>query len=459
MDWRDKMRLADKHIHFMGIGGIGVSALAEMALVAGARVSGCDRAASDLTRKLERKGIRIFIGHDPSHVADADLLVHTSAVPDRHPERLAAGDRQERRGGFLARFMEGTVGLGVAGTHGKTTTTWLLAHLLIQAGLDPSVFIGGLVSDLPEGNYRIGLGPFAAELDESDGSFLLPRLKLAVVTNIESEHLGHYGDDASLFAAFDRFAAGVAADGVLVAGVDNPGAAALYRRHAGRKLSFGFAPEAEARADDIEFGGGISSFRLIFRKRDLGRFSLALPGRHNIENALAALGAALEMGVSADSARRSLPLAKGVARRLERLGGLAGAVLYSDYAHHPTEVAASIEALRQRHTGRILVVFQPHLFSRTRDYADAFGVALAKADAVLLADIYPAREDPIPGVTADLLVRSARRDNPRVAGPFPLSAIASEAERMAPDFEAVVMMGAGNIDEVARKLAEKGGRP
>ncbi len=450
------MRLSGKTIHFMGIGGIGVSALAEMAKAAGAVVTGCDRAASGVTRKLEARGIPVFTGHDPAHVAKADLLIFTSAVPPEHPERRAAGDRQEKRGRFLARFMEQRIGVGVSGTHGKTTTSWLLAHLLIAAGMDPSVFIGGMVPDLPDGNYRIGSGPFVAELDESDASFLLPKLDLAVVTNIESDHLSHYCNDASLFAAFDQFAAGVAGNGVLIAGIDNPGAAALFRRHRGRKLSCGLAPEAEVRAEDIERAGDGSAFSLRLRERDLGRFSLSLPGLHNVKNALAALAAALELGADVEAARRSLPLARGVERRLERLGMLAGAVLYSDYAHHPTEVAATIEALRQRHAGRILAVFQPHLFSRTRDYADAFGAALAAADAVLLADIYPAREEPIPGVTSGLLAAAARRDNPRVAGPVPLAALASEVERMAPGFEAVAMMGAGDIDGVARSLAGKG---
>ncbi|MDR1520330.1 MAG: UDP-N-acetylmuramate--L-alanine ligase [Planctomycetota bacterium] len=451
------MSLAGKNIHFMGIGGIGVSALADMALSAGARVSGCDQVESELTRRLRDRGIEVKIGHAPGHVARADILVHTSAVPPDHPERLAAGDRQEKRGRFLARFLQGRRSIGVSGTHGKTTSSWLLAHILIQAGLDPEVFVGGMVPDLPDGNHRRGAGPFVAELDESDESFLLPRLRMAVVTNVESDHLAHYGSDAALFAAFDHFADGVAEDGLLLAGADNPGSARLCRRHRGAKLSFGFSPGADLRAELAGPAGG-GRFRVFRSGRDLGEFSLPLPGRHNIQNALAALGAALELGVEAEAARRALARARGVGRRLERLGSLGGAAVYSDYAHHPTEAAASIAALRETRPGRLLVVFQPHLYSRTRDYADAFARILAQADALILADVYPAREEPIPGVSSSLILDGARRINADVAGPFPLETAAAVAAELAAGFATLVFMGAGDIDGAARKLLGEGGQ-
>lgn len=452
------MFLAGKRIHFMGIGGIGVSALAEMALAEGAVVSGCDRAANDRTRKLASRGIAVKIGHHPDHAIGIDCLVHTSAVPPDHPERMAAGDRQEKRGRFLARFLGARPSAGVAGTHGKTTTTWLLAHMLIQGNLDPAVFVGGVVPDLPEGNHRRGTGPFVAELDESDESFLLPRLKVAVVTNIESDHLGHYGSDAALFAAFDRFADNAEEDGVLVAGIDNPGAARLLNRSRGEKRSFGFSPEADIRGETGAAAGEGRRFRVFRFGRDLGEFVLPLLGRHNVHNALAAVAAAMEFGLDADAARRALASARGVERRLERLGAIDGAVLYSDYAHHPTEAAASIAALRESRAGRLLTVFQPHLYTRTRDYADAFGQALARSDALILADVYPAREAPIPGVSSRLILDAARRINPDASGPFPLEKAAAEAAARAGDFAAVVFMGAGDIGDAARRLAANGGK-
>lgn len=447
------MDLSGKKIHFMGIGGVGMSALAEMAKRSGAIVSGCDRAAGSATAKLERRGIPVAIGHDAAHAGDVDLLIYTSAVPADHPERLAAVGRQEKRGAFLARFMNETEAWGISGTHGKTTTTWLLSHILIEAGRDPTVFIGGMADGLPDGNFRLGSGPFIAELDESDASFLLPRLALAVITNIESDHLSHYHDDAALLRAFGAYAEGVADDGLLIAGVDKPFARDVYRNHRGRKLSFGINEPADISAIPVNTAPGEGMvFDVEYRGRGLGAFAIALPGLHNVENALAALGAALEMGVDVELARAALATASGVGRRLERLGTLSGAVLYSDYAHHPTEVAASIDALRRRHGGGIMVVFQPHLYTRTRDYADAFGMALARADRALIADIYPARELPIPGITADLLVARTRENGGRAEGPFALARIGERATQLADGYEAVVMMGAGDIDDAARKL-------
>ena len=451
------MQLVGKHIHFMGIGGIGVSALAEMAQAAGARVSGCDKADCGMTRRLAGKGIELLLGHDPRHVGDADLLVYSSAIPADHPERIAAGEKQEKRGRFLSRFMENRQAVGISGTHGKTTTSWLLGHILIHAGMDPQLFIGGVVPTLPEGNYRLGDGPFVAELDESDASFLEPSLTLAAITNIESDHLSHYRNDKALFNAFRQFAAGVEDSGLLVAGTDSPVSRELLLGHTGRKLSFGLEEPADVWAECLRHEDGMNRFRVVAGGADCGVFALPLPGRHNVQNALAALALAFELGVDVETARSALATACSVGRRLERLGTVQGAVLYSDYAHHPTEVAAAVAALKQCHCGPLLVVFQPHLYSRTRDYAAAFGKALAGADASLVVDVYPAREEPIPGVDSGLLVDAARKENGTVYGPTSLAAAVVEAERLAGDFEAVVFMGAGDIDAAARTLVAENG--
>ncbi|MCC8164872.1 MAG: UDP-N-acetylmuramate--L-alanine ligase [Planctomycetes bacterium] len=455
------MGLHGKKIHFMGIGGIGMSALARLAAREGATVSGCDREASDLTDRLITDGIPVLVGHAADHVADVDLLVHTSAVPSDHPE-LEAARETVRRGQLLADFMSGQTAWGVSGTHGKTTTSWLTARILIAAGWDPTVFIGGIVPELEYGNIRMGNGPFVAELDESDGSFLLPRLDVAIVTNIESDHLSYYGTDDALFAAFRTYAANLGPDSLLVASMDNAESRRLYVDHRGAKVSFGIADvTATFRAVDIADEPDRTRFRLLHGDRDLGQFSTLLPGRYNVLNCLAAAAAAITKGVPVDTVRQALAEAGGVDRRMERLGTVDGkpdgAVVYSDYAHHPTEVSAAIGAFRLRHNGPTLVVFQPHLYSRTRDYARDFAAALAGADDVLLVDIYPAREEPIPGVTSDL-IRGFLPDGAVAHGPVALDRVVEETRRLAAGREAVIMMGAGTIDAVARVLASGNGK-
>ncbi len=444
----------------MGIGGIGMSALARLSNHEGAIVSGCDRESSDVIARLITDGIPVDIGHAADHVADADLLVHTSAVPADHPE-VAAARKTIRRGRLLADFMNGRTAWGISGTHGKTTTSWLTARILIAARKDPTVFIGGIVPELRYGNVRIGTGPFVAELDESDGSFLLPRLDVAIVTNIESDHLSYYQNDDALVAAFKTFADNLAPDSLLVAGTDNPECRRLYDGHTGKKVSFAIDDSAATfRAVDIQYGRDETRFTILRQTSDGGcdslvNFSTILPGRYNVLNCLAAAAAALTEGIAVDTVRQALAEAGGVDRRMERLGTVdgvpGGAVVYSDYAHHPTEVAAAIGAFRSRHPGPTLVVFQPHLFSRTRDYAEAFATALAVADRVLLVDIYPAREKPIPGVTSGL-IRDFLPDSVPVDGPVALDRVADETRSLADGREAVLMMGAGTIDSVARDV-------
>ncbi|MDR0363052.1 MAG: UDP-N-acetylmuramate--L-alanine ligase [Planctomycetota bacterium] len=453
------MELAGERWHFMGVGGIGMSALAEMAALRGATVSGCDRESGRSTVSLAARGIDIRIGHDPAHAADADVLVYSSAIPADHPERLAMRGRQIGRGELLAAFMdEAEVKVGVAGTHGKTTTTWLLGQLLLGAGIDPTLYVGGVAPGLDRGNYRLGQGPFVSELDESDGSFLLPQLDVAAVANIEADHLSHYGDFSSVQAAFRRYADGVSDAGLLVAGLDDPGAAALFSDHSGRKLSFGLTRSADLHPVELVSGGGGSTFRAMLRGSELGVFHLPLHGIHNVKNALAALGTAIELGADVEALRGALAGATGVGRRLERLGFVGQAVLYSDYAHHPTEVAAAIQALRETTEGKILVAFQPHLFTRTRDNAEDFARALARADSVMLLEIYPAREDPIPGVDSLMIVERIRSfwETVDVSGPYTVDDITAAVRRKAAGFSVVVMMGAGDIDAAARRLAREG---
>ncbi len=446
------LSLAGQHLHFMGIGGIGMSALAELALTRGARVSGCDREESDNTRRLRRRGIEVMIGHDPRHAAGADLLVYSSAIAVDHPERLAAADRAMRRGIFLAQALSGLKTIGVCGTHGKTTTSWLIARLFLAAGRDPLILLGGVAREI-DGNFRPGKELAVVELDESDESFLEPQLAVAVITNVESDHLHHYGSFMRLRAAFQRFAAG-AADGALIASADDGEAAAIYAAHRGRKISFGLSAAAMVRGEDLGFRDGWQRFA-VEAEGERHCMDMRLPAAHNIRNALAAIAAARACQVEWPAIKEGLAACEGVERRMQRLADREGVAIYTDYAHHPTEIRASLAAARAWHRGRILVAYQPHLYSRTRDYAAEFGRALAEADEVVVCDIYPAREEPLPGVSAALIVDAIRAAGGKAVGPLGVAQIPAEIAARCRGFAAVVLMGAGDIGKAEHALLER----
>lgn len=440
-------------IHFMGIGGIGMSALAELAHARGAQVDGCDREESENTARLRKLGIGVQIGHDASHAETCDRFVFTPATPPDHPERGAAGARGLKRGAFLAELMQGTRAVGISGTHGKTTTTWIAASLLIECGMDPTVVLGGIAPRLG-GNLRIGgSGWVVTELDESDESFLLPTVEVAVITNIESDHMHHYGSYDHLRSAFRRFAHGVACGGVLIANQDNPECVRLLSDHPGDRCGFGTAPQADLRCTSVVRREGMQEFSLDYRGEDLGSFRLQLAGGHNIENAMAAIAVALHADASVEQIRSALPSCESVDRRMQRLGCLGSTAIYSDYAHHPTEVRAAIRGVRSLHPGRVWVVFQPHLYSRTRDYVEEFGAALAEADTVTLAPIYPAREEPIAGVSSRGVADAVEAAGGACSGVTPLERLAEQITAESGAHEAIVLMGAGDIDRIGHELA------
>ena len=440
----------------MGIGGIGVSALAALARAEGALVSGCDPADNEQTRALAASGVRVFRGHDTAHVTAAeppvDILMHTSAVPATHPEVLAAGARARCRGDFLAEILRGRPVVGVCGAHGKTTTTWMVSRIFMEAGLDPTVLLGGVVSPL-NGNFRIGGALTVAEIDESDGTFLLPRFAAGVITNIEAEHLAYYGTLENVVRAFTRFAEQIAPENSLVACLDNPHAAQIFAARSGKKAGYGLGETARAHwhAENRRAAAG-RQLAEVYRGETLaGTLELPLPGRHNLLNALAALAVADIFGVAPAKALAALRDCPGVKRRWERLGARGKTAFYSDYAHHPTEITATLTGARELGCGRTLAVFQPHLFSRTRDNAAGFAAALAAgADKVLLADIYPARELPIEGVTSALVTAAVPADKLLLPEPLSAADAVETALRHAEGFDTVVFLGAGDMDGMAR---------
>ncbi len=437
-------------VHLLGAGGAGMRALAVLLADAGFRVTGCDRSPSAEAPEITRRGGGLAVGHDPAHVADATLVVHSSAVPADHPELAAAAEAGVpvmRRSRALGALVNDRRLVGVAGAHGKTTITAMTSLAAAAAGLDPCAVVGGRVSAWGA-NALAGDGPAVVEADEYDGSFLDLDPSLAVVSSLEPEHLESYDGEAGLRRAYRTFAERAAGrDGVLYC-VDDDGARELGRSLDGA-TGYGLSEDAEIRV--LPPTEDEPSPRLATPGRTL-RFRLAAPGRHNLQNAAAALGAALRLGARPERIRDALADFRGVGRRLELLADAGGIAVIDDYAHHPTEVRASLAAVRSAYPSRsVLVVFQPHLYTRTERLAAEFADALAGADRAWVLPIYPAREEPIPGVEARLVVEAGDGLELVEREAAVEAALAAAAEASGP--VAVVFMGAGDVTELARTAA------
>ncbi len=453
----DLMALAKQGtIHFMGIGGAGMSALADALMRAGANVTGCDlhavAARAALGGRLEVSG-----EHDPAHVADAAAVVVTAAVPASHPELEAARARGipvlKRAQALGALVNAGTV-LAVAGTHGKTTTSAMLTTILDAAQLDPTAFVGGRVEGWG-GGLRSGASRlYVVEADEYDRSFLTLQPDAVAVTSVEADHLDIYGTLEAIHEAFRELLARVPADGLIALCADDEGAAALLPATDARVVRYGTRPQATLRAVDVTQSGSTARFHVHADGKDLGPMTLGVPGLHNVRNALAAIALARHAGAPFEAAQRALASFRGVARRFQVVGTARGVTFIDDYAHHPTEIAATIAAARAVHPGqRLVAVFQPHLYSRTRDLAVEFGYALAQADAVWVTDVYAAREQPIEGVSGELIVNAARRAGAAGVHFVPtLDTLQDELGRVLADGDVCIGMGAGDIDTAVRAV-------
>jgi UDP-N-acetylmuramate--alanine ligase len=417
-----------RHIHFIGIGGVGMSGLAQVMLSRGARVSGSDLHPNAATDRLAAQGATIYTAQVAENIAreEPDLVVYTAAIHEDNPELAAArktGVEIISRAEFLGRLMAEFKGprVAVAGTHGKTTTTAMLAEVLMNGGLDPTVLIGGDYAPFG-GNTRVGHSDvFVTEACEAYDSFLALRPDITIITNVEADHLDHYGTVERVFEGFRRFAAQTSANGLLVYCADDPGARRLVEELLGeegprRRIAYGLeshGPDCLWAENTSESGGKLFAVKRRAAGHEAVRsfhVELVIPGLHNVRNALAAIAAGLEIGVPEKAITTGqLRFFGGVGRRFETLGEVNGVLVIDDYAHHPTEIRATLAAARAAYPERrVVVVFQPHLYSRTRDFMDEFAGALAQADAVLLTDIYAAREEPIEGVRmADLARRIA----------------------------------------------------
>ena len=455
-----------RRVHFIGIGGIGMSGIAELLANLGYVVSGSDERRSPLTDRLRQLGVQVAIGHAAEHVGGADVVVVTSAVNARNPEVAEAVRRKIPvipRAEMLAELMRLRYAIAVAGAHGKTTTTSMIALVLERAGLDPTAVIGGRLSAFGS-NARLGRGELmVAEADESDRSFLKLFPTVAVITNIDHEHLESYGSFADLQQAFVDFANKVPFYGAVVACADDPHLAAALPRMTRRTITYGLdAPGADVTATDVQLGP--LTVRATVKRRarraddpaqavvTLGPLTLNVPGRHNLLNALAALAVGLEVGLPFDRITPGLEEFRGAERRFDVRGEPNGIMVVDDYGHHPTEIAAVIEAARHLRR-RTIVAFQPHRFSRTKALMDAFGPALGGAAHVVLTEIYAAGEEAIPGVTLDALAAAVRRS---VSTPVDvvrsLDEVPGALAAIARPGDVVIVLGAGSIGSVADRL-------
>jgi UDP-N-acetylmuramate--alanine ligase len=445
-------------VHFIGIGGIGMSALAEIARARGAEVSGSDLESSPLIARLRRLGARVQVGeHKAENVGEASLVVVSDAIRPDNPELGAARARGipvVRRSRYMAKLMEGRRGLAVAGTHGKTTTTAMIAAILVEAGADPTMVLGGEYAPLG-GNARVGEGEWmVVEACEAFNSHLDLSPEIAVVTNIEAEHLDYHKSEQALRESFGGFLERIRPGGCAVLCFDCEAVKEIAPRFGGRKLSYGLSEGCDYRASETRSGEEGSSFVLLHRGQALGSFELRLAGNHNIANAAGAIAAGCAAGFGVEAARGALEKFTGVSRRFEVLGAARGIIVVDDYAHHPTEIRATLEAARARFPGRRLVAaFQPHLYSRTEAFAPEFARALAGADVILVTEIYAAREEPIPGVSGEQIVEAARALGRKDADFFAAKEALREEllGRLRPG-DVLLTLGAGDVYTVARDV-------
>ncbi len=447
------------HVHFVGIAGAVLSAIARIMLSRGIRVSGSDAAGAPVLEQLRSLGATCFVGHAPEQLDGADTVVVSTAVRETNPEVVEARRRGLRllpRSAALQSVMHGRKVVAVAGTHGKTTTTSLLTVALLHCGADPSYAIGGDLTVSGVNAYD-GRGElFVAEADESDGAFLVYTPSAAVVTNVEADHLDNYGTEAAYAAAFERFLDRIRPDGFVVCCVDDPGArhlADLARRRSLEAVTVGAAADADLHVREVTLSGAASSFAVEHRGRWLGMVRLQIPGEHYVLDAACALAAGLRLGFGFADLATGLAEFAGTRRRMELKGEAGGVRVYDSYAHHPTEIASDLRAARQlARSGRVVVCYQPHMYSRTRIFAAGMGEALSLADHVVVLDVYAAREDPEPGVDAGLVASYVRLAPHSVQWGLDRDEVAATLAATARPGDIVLTLGAGDVTLVGPEV-------
>ncbi|MBT3756569.1 MAG: UDP-N-acetylmuramate--L-alanine ligase [Candidatus Cloacimonetes bacterium] len=448
-----------RKIHFVGIGGIGMSGIAELLINQGFKVSGSDLALSDITKHLTQIGAVISQGHNAETIKDADVVVKSSAVKDDNPEIAFALSKKIpviRRAEMLSEIMRMSYGIGIAGTHGKTSTTSMVGSVLSAATLDPTVIVGGIVKNYGSNNL-LGSGKYiVVEADEFDRSFLTLSPIIAGITNIEADHLDCYTDLEGVKNAFVEYANKVPFFGSVIACLDDHGVQSIIPRINKEILTYGFSQQANVRATNVKFNNFETSYMALYNGDELGNIKLKALGDHNILNSLLAVATGLELDIPFKSIKRGLSEFNGVFRRFEYKGEKDEVTLYDDYAHHPTEIEATLKGVRDSISNRIVVVFQPHLFSRTQDFYEDFGRSFFQSDVLLIAPIFPAREKPIKGVTGKLISDAAIQSGHKNVHYIQTDEeIVSKIKEVTKPGDILITMGAGSIYKFGEKFLDK----
>jgi UDP-N-acetylmuramate--alanine ligase len=448
-----------KKIHFVGIGGIGMSGIAELLINQGFEISGSDMQATPITEHLKQKGATIIKGHDPKVLQEVDCLVKSSAVHDDNPE-IASALAQKipviRRAEMLAEIMRMSYGIGIAGTHGKTSTTSMVGMILAAANLEPTVIVGGIVKNFGSNNL-LGSGKYiVVEADEFDRSFLSLSPIIAGITNIEADHLDCYTNLQNVKNAFIEYSNKVPFFGSVIACLDDPGVQSIIPEIKKEVITYGLSKQANVQAVNIKLKNFTSTFDVLFNRYKLGTITLNVMGQHNILNALLATAVGIELNLSFEAIQKGLSDYNGVYRRFEFKGETNGIQVYDDYAHHPTEIVATLKGVRENTEKRVIAVFQPHLFSRTRDFHQEFGRAFYYSDILVVAPIYPAREKPIEGVTGKLIADAAiQAGHQQVINVESNDDIVKTLESIVVKDDIIITLGAGNINHFGEEFLAK----
>ncbi|MCL5027607.1 MAG: UDP-N-acetylmuramate--L-alanine ligase [Bacteroidetes bacterium] len=447
-----------KKVHFVGIGGIGMSGIAEILLSQGFEISGSDKSLTEITARLSSLGMKIFEGHIAENLTDADVLVYSSAVTLDNPEIKAAIEKKIpiiKRSEMLAECMRMKYGIGIAGTHGKTTTTSMVGLTLTEGGIDPTIIVGGKLSGLGGTNARLGQGEFiVVEADEFDRTFLKLTPTIAAITTLESEHLDTYKDLDDIKSAFIEFANKVPFYGFIVLCLDEPALQDIIP-HINKKIfTYGLTAQADIRAIDITHNEFSSSFTVKYKGNELGKLNLKIPGIHNVKNSLVAVCIAKELGIDFKVIKKALESFTGVYRRFE-IKYNKEILVIDDYAHHPTETSATLAGIRSGWDRRLVAVFQPHLFTRTRDFYQEFGRSFLNTDIFVCTDVYPAREQPINGITGEIIADAARKfGHKNVIYVKDKNEIPQKLLEIKKDGDIIITMGAGDIWKYGEKFVE-----